>query len=619
MALITALIAVVLLVGAEVRLGNAIFSPGELSAASGEMLGGFSSHAEMKGDCAQCHAAPWSGDTLGGRCMACHTNIQVENADATTLHGGLLVQNIAYVCQDCHTEHHGPDGELTVLDPLTFPHAAAGFDMTAHAMLRMDTPFACADCHTTSLFTFDPKVCVECHHTLDADFTTRHVLTFWTDCQACHDGVDRFTDFDHNRTDFALLGAHQEIDCAACHVQAHNMEDLQATAVACESCHLKDDAHQGEFGAKCGVCHGPEGWKPAAFNHDLADFKLVGEHAAVECADCHTNGYKDTPQDCAACHTQDDIHAGSLGTDCASCHAPQGWKPAHFDHNLAAFKLDGKHAAVECAVCHTPGPDGATRYKGIPQDCQSCHLPDDAHKGRFGLDCETCHTPEGWKPAGFEHDRAAFKLQGAHTQVKCAACHTQSSAGSLVYAGTPKDCAACHRMDDAHSGKFGMDCAKCHTVQAWKPAHFDHSQTGFSLQGAHIQATCTGCHVNGQFKGTPTQCVACHRTDDAHKGQFGLDCVRCHTVQAWKPAHFDHSQTGFRLQGAHIQATCTQCHVNGQFKGTPTECVACHRTDDAHSGQFGLDCARCHTARPGNRPISITARPASACRGSTPQ
>ncbi len=594
LALLAAVLTVILLAGGELALGNRMFSPGPLNASGGMEIGGVRSHAELEADCAQCHPAPWSGDTVGGRCMACHTNIQQENADPAALHGGFLVANLAFVCLDCHTDHHGADAPLTELDPLTFPHAAAGFDLAAHAMLRPERPFACADCHTTDPFSFDPQICIECHITLDEVYTRQHVLTFWTDCQACHDGGDRFSDFDHNQTAFPLLGGHQQLDCADCHIQAHDMEGLRAAPVDCEACHLKDNPHNPGYGTKCGVCHSPEGWKPAAFDHDLAAFKLLGEHAAADCVDCHKQGFVGTPQECAACHLADDIHASSLGSDCAGCHTPQGWKPAQFDHNLSVFKLIGEHAAVACAECHTPGPDGMTQYKGIPEDCQSCHAPDDAHQGRFGLDCETCHTPDGWQPAGFDHNRVDFKLQGAHTGVTCAKCHSSRADGTTVYAGTPTQCAACHRQDDAHNGQFGLDCARCHTVQAWKPANFDHSQTSFRLQGRHAQVGCTQCHSGGRFDGTPTDCASCHRADDAHNGQFGLDCGSCHNPSNWADATFDHSRTAFALQGRHTQVACTQCHTGGQFKGTPTACEACHRTDDAHNGQFGLDCGRCH-------------------------
>jgi len=40
--------------------------------------------------------------------------------------------------------------------------------------------------------------------------------------------------------------------------------------------------------------------------------------------------------------------------------------------------------------------------------------------------------------------------------------------------------------------------------------------------------------------------------------------------------NFDHLTTGFELTGQHRDLPCESCHVNAIFKGTPTDCGACH-------------------------------------------
>ena len=63
---------------------------------------------------------------------------------------------------------------------------------------------------------------------------------------------------------------------------------------------------------------------------------------------------------------------------------------------------------------------------------------------------------------------------------------------------------------------------------------------------------------------------------------------------------FNHSTTKFPLTGKHtINA---QCHVNGQFAGTPTECSGCHLPDfqktanpNHSTAGFPTTCAACHT------------------------
>lgn len=65
---------------------------------------------------------------------------------------------------------------------------------------------------------------------------------------------------------------------------------------------------------------------------------------------------------------------------------------------------------------------------------------------------------------------------------------------------------------------------------------------------------------------------------------------------------FDHFTTGFPLIGRHEFIDCADCHIAGQFKGTPMECGLCHngiRAPGKHvkhlpSSNF---CDDCHTDR----------------------
>jgi len=39
---------------------------------------------------------------------------------------------------------------------------------------------------------------------------------------------------------------------------------------------------------------------------------------------------------------------------------------------------------------------------------------------------------------------------------------------------------------------------------------------------------------------------------------------------------FDHIKTGFILTGAHTQVRCSNCHIQGVYRGTPRNCAGCH-------------------------------------------
>src|SRR2546421_7669542 len=136
--------------------------------------------------------------------------------------------------------------------------------------------------------------------------------------------------------------------------------------------------------------------------------------------------------------------------------------------------------------------------------------------------------------------------------------------------------------------------------------NFDHLTTGFELTGQHRDLPCESCHVNAIFKGTPTDCGACHgigtvvrATAKPRNHILSTDqCGACHTPVAWNPAvNFDHTQA---------RGSCSTCH-NGtmaQGKGpthiiTDLECDACHTTLSWAGAMFthvGVTsgCATCH-------------------------
>jgi len=575
LALITATLMVLFLVAAEIISGNSMFNPGALNAKAGEPLAGVTSHAETGKDCGQCHPPFWSTQTMTDLCQDCHTHIQEEMGDPTSLHG-ILLQGKPRNCRSCHTEHHGPDASLTDMSTVNFPHDSTGFSLAGHQTTSGGTPFSCSDCHTHGYSTFDQQICIDCHRTNDKNFTDTHISDFGEGCLACHDGVDRYGNFDHSQVTFALSGAHLQVDCSGCHINARTISDLQNTSTSCEGCHLSDDAHAGKFGTQCGLCHTPIGWKPATFDHSLAAFQLDGKHMDVPCESCHTAGFKGTPTSCEGCHLSDDAHAGKFGTQCGLCHTPDGWKPATFDHSLADFPLEGKHMDVPCESCHTAG------FKGTPTSCEGCHLPDDAHAGKFGTQCGLCHTPDGWKPATFDHSLADFPLEGKHVDVPCEQCHING------FKGTPKDCYSCHKQDDQHNGAFGTACEACHNPSDWADATFDHSLAAFQLTGAHVNVRCADCHINGVFKGTPQSCAACHPDPAFHAGLFaGMACSQCHNTTTWSNANFNLAHPSVCGEGGcvnHEGATCRDCHPSNLSTAT---CLACHDSNNPGDGGGG--------------------------------
>jgi len=449
LALISAFAALLLLIGALLLFGGSIFSPGALH----------TSHADLDPACGDCHAPFWSAKHMTDYCLDCHTEIQTELGDRSTLHGALANQRNLR-CQDCHTEHVGADGELTVMELTTFPHEVTGFTLTAHQTRLPGLTFVCQDCHTKRYTQLDPAICADCHGEMDPEYSAAHLLDFGVKCLDCHDGQDRFSQFDHSQTRFALAGKHAEAVCSACHQNARGLADLQGLSSACESCHMKDDAHTGRFGQQCGACHRSEGWRPAKFDHNLADFKLEGRHDAAACEQCHSDGlFKGTPKDCYSCHQKDDAHQGEYGTACEACHTVTDWKDVTFDHGLTQFPLNGAHVKVACTACHANNV-----FKGTSTACASCHREPDYHLGMFaGQACSQCHTTTAWRPAPYN---------GPHTF-------------PMNHGGRGNTCADCHQPT-----LRTWTCYTCHNQAEIANEHAEEGIANFS--------NCLQCHPTGQ-------------------------------------------------------------------------------------------------------------------------
>lgn len=443
--------------------------------------------------------------------------------------------------------------------------------------------------------------------------------TFPARCDLCHTGDDWVTlradfEFDHlAETGVELRGAHARAECLRCHNDRGPVQ--QFAARGCAGCH--EDVHEGLRGDECATCHGETQWRVtgAIAAHERTRFPLVGAHAATACRRCHEGieaGIM-APLDveCISCHQADLARATSpdhLGNgwveSCDRCHIPTAWSGAAFNH--ATFPLVGAHRSADCAECHIGGV-----FAGTPRDCVGCHLADYQNTSDpnhvaagFSQDCAECHDTFDWDNARFAH--TGYPLTGAHTMADCASCH----AGN-VFAGTPSACVDCHLADfqgaddpDHVAAGFSTDCAECHTTFGWSGASFDHSS--FPLTGAHTMATCDQCHVGGVFSGTPSDCFDCHQadyqgaTDPDHVGAgFPTDCTQCHSTFGWSGAAFDHA--GFPLTGAHLSATCNDCHPGMVYVGTPNECVDCHlaeyqgATDPDHvDAGFPQTCESCH-------------------------
>ena len=588
---------------------EAQISPGKLSNA----------HAEYEGtlNCTLCHDL--GKKVSNTKCLDCHDILRDRIDLQLGYHASSEVKGKD--CFECHSEHHGREFDMVRFDEENFDHLWTGYELTGEH-LKID----CRECHQPDFITNEEirtiegtflglsTDCIDCHEDV-------HQTTLGSDCAACH-STKAFAPaeyFEHDQTNFALVGAHIEVDCIECHaVETRNGEDFQVFAGIpfndCIACH--EDVHQGNLKGTCQSCHNEWAFDNhqtlSRYNHNLTNFPLKGAHNKISCAACHDLNLSPTQlfqtelgidvNDCIACH--EDVHDGKFGTNCVECHNEQSFvgsfNEESFNHSLTSFPLEGKHNGVDCKACHTNNLIDPLPF----QKCTDCH--EDFHDGIFVdatfriQDCADCHIVQGFEEVNYtveQHNQTDFALTGAHLATPCLFCHIPEGSDEWVFRNIGETCVDCH--DNVHQNEIDAqffpneDCTVCHTTDNWRESNFDHSLTAFNLEGQHQQVDCRECHLDEDtntriFAGTSTNCLSCH--EDIHQGQFldsngWVDCASCHAFDDWSAPYFNHDNAAFQLDGSHATVACESCHLpvteNGityiLYKNNQFECIDCHK------------------------------------------
>lgn len=604
--------------------------------------------------CKSCHIKQsphnWPPKIDKKECNACHSETTWKGLkfDHKRETGYALVGDHAKLtCEKCH----GAKGKAAKYD---FPGLATKQCLTCHQDQHAG--------HMSKEFSGGSK-CVTCHNQESWDIASfDHARITGYDlkgahsklaCVSCHKQASGASKPDDKRFEFAKASD----TCNACHKDYHGFGPEKSDKLGPLS--------------SCASCHGLSAWKQSLkFNHDRdTSYPITGRHRGVACFDCHKpkSGNGNRPYEfpaletktCELCHKS--AHADMPATSvfksqkCTACHTTDGWHiqkggAKGFNHDLnTRFPLTGRHTSVKCEKCHAAKGGGGKqsfKFPGVEKKfCENCHKS--PHTKQFEPkflqeSCASCHNTTDWKNFKFDHSKTNFKHTGAHLAIaqQCEKCHVKKK-----YQFGHKEtgyCTECHKS--VHGDQFSSrvdtsDCRRCHTTKAFDQLlSFDHDKTRFRLTGAHTQlaAECERCHVktNKMLATKPPKpagkyqfadedngfCLACHK--NVHKEQFTkkfsqLPCRDCHSTKAFEPRKpFDHSQTDFKLTGAHlhIKQKCAQCHVATQtmLKTDPPKaagkykfkhesegfCESCHKNE--HKSQFHAKfsdkpCTECHT------------------------
>ncbi len=374
---------------------------------------------QLKGNCKECHTESSFSNFIGqGRfnhnitdfnlngqhksidCFGCHNrtdnplavfqdklNIAEDNCVAChdDQHDGLYGLD----CAKCHVE----SSFLSLKDMDFFDHSVTDYPLEGQH-LEVD----CRKCHVERFSTpIDFSACNKCHNDYhQGEFATNGVSPDCVECHSLENGFEfsLYTIEQHQTSSFPLEGAHMATPCFACHISE---EDNRWTFVdlgsSCVDCH--EDFHDSYISVNyypnqdCTVCHINDAWNFVTFDHNVTNWPLEGRHLEVDCRSCHfetsendniiSQKFINLENQCASCHenVHDELFAINGVTDCNRCHVTDSWFPKKFDHNSTAFPLEGRHAEIDCALCHEiRGKNGETTvlYKLNKLECIDCHL-----------------------------------------------------------------------------------------------------------------------------------------------------------------------------------------------------------------------------------------------------
>ena len=222
-------------------------------------------------------------------------------------------------CDDCHSENSWLKTSFDHDKKTEFPLKGAHRDAS------------CQACHKTSSKKKPDKACYSCHKHQDA-----HKKQQGKQCDSCHNENTwwlKDVRYDHELTNFPLIGQHAVTGCESCHFTSA-FKDAKSK---CNDCHHDDDIHKLALGEECQECHNPNNWLIWEFDHDQTDFKVEGAHDGLHCHRCHIEPLdKDRQPDflCMDCHHRDDIHNGNFGSDCSKCHTQKSFSSINISSTI---------------------------------------------------------------------------------------------------------------------------------------------------------------------------------------------------------------------------------------------------------------------------------------------
>ena len=243
-------------------------------------------YRDTKSKCIDCHKKndPHYGH-LGEKCSDCHkdTTWETNSYDHNKTKFPLKGKHQKLVCSSCHPSQRWKKTPVKCVachkinevhdnrfgDTCDNCHIPEDWKRSTHDHNKTKFPLkgkhakvSCDKCHNRQIGEKKLRMdCFACHQFGDA-----HRGKQDNECDRCHNQESWSTDvfFDHDLTNFPLIGQHAIVTCEECHLS----NVYKGTKKDCVSCHKPHDKHEQTLGPKCASCHNPNSWKLWHFDHD---------------------------------------------------------------------------------------------------------------------------------------------------------------------------------------------------------------------------------------------------------------------------------------------------------------------------------------------------------------
>lgn len=215
------------------------------------------------------------------------------------------------------------------------------------------------------------------------------------------------------------------------------------------------------------------------------------------------------------------------------------------------YMMEGIEIYVQnCAGCHGNAGEGVGMIPGLNREAlieaRSDLLFKSIARATHGKAMASWHIDEGGILSDYQLNEVVTMIQKGDWMVVAQVAAVRGTTPGFVAEGEggvaymsvedlddPHHCASCHEEPEIHADLFGINCARCHSATAWKPAvltsHIfllDHGGEGeVSCQTCHPAKygvyDCYACHDNHQYE----EMEEVHLTEEIK--EFA-NCATCH-------------------------------------------------------------------------------------------